>query len=392
MNGCDIVIAGAGPAGSFAALLLARAGARVRLVDRARFPRDKLCGDTLNPGALRVLAQHLDISELASRALPIDGMLLTGPSGISVRGRYANGFVGRALTRRELDAWLLDRALAAGVQFEDATAVTGPAVEVRDSRTHVTGIRIRSATGAGDVIRAPIVIGADGRRSVLAAGAHLSRQPTFPRRWAVGAYFEGVEEVQSLGEMHVRHGHYIGVAPLPNGLANACLVAPISARAGAWRVPEAQLRHALAADRLLAPRFARARMVTKPSVLGPMAIDVPWPGVPGLLLAGDAAGFIDPMTGDGLRYALVGAEIAASVAIDVLHGRLDPRSAPDVLARRRRQILARKWRFNRVLRGVVASPAAIAGAAVLARTVPRAFEALIRYAGDCGHARRGQVQ
>ena len=83
--------------------------------------------------------------------------------------------------------------------------------------------------------------------------------------------------------------------------------------AGGWRDPAALLREALTSDPLLAPRFARARAVGAPAVLGPMAVDVSRPGVAGLLLAGDAAGFIDPMTGDGLRYALVGAELAAAV-------------------------------------------------------------------------------
>jgi menaquinone-9 beta-reductase len=75
----DVVIVGAGPAGSLAAIILSRAGLRVRIFDRARFPRPKLCGDTLNPGALRTLARLLSIDTLRTSALPIDGMLLTGP-------------------------------------------------------------------------------------------------------------------------------------------------------------------------------------------------------------------------------------------------------------------------------------------------------------------------
>jgi menaquinone-9 beta-reductase len=379
----DVVIAGAGPAGSLAALLLARQGARVRLLDRARFPRDKLCGDTLNPGALRVLARHLDIAPLASRALAIDGMLLTGPSGVSIRGRYGAGLLGRAVTRRDLDAWLLDRALAAGVAFDDGVTVTGPVIETHGRHTTVVGVRIRSSKGATDVIRAPLAIGADGRRSSLAAGIHAARQPQWPRRWAVGAYFESVDDLRSCGEMHVRYGRYIGVAPLPGGLANACLVEPHDRQAAGWRDPGARLRDVLRSDPLLAPRFARARVVSTPTVLGPMAIDVSRPGAAGLLLAGDAAGFIDPITGDGLRYALVGAELAAGIGADVLAGTLRPDEAPDILARRRREALAAKWRFNRALRRIVSWPAAISIAGSLASVMPAAFEALIRYAGDC---------
>jgi flavin-dependent dehydrogenase len=115
-----------------------------------------------------------------------------------------------------------------------------------------------------------------------------------------------------------------------------------------------------------------------------MAVEARAAGCPGLLLAGDAAGFIDPITGDGLRLALEGATLAAGVALDILAGRCDPQLAPSELAARRRVAFAAKWRFNRSVRFAVASPAAIGAAALAARWVPGAFERVIRYAGDCG--------
>ena len=86
------------------------------------------------------------------------------------------------------------------------------------------------------------------------------------------------------------------------------------ARPSGWRDTAALLTRTLARDPRLAPRFAGARMTDAPVVLGPMAVDAPRPGAPGLLLAGDAAGFIDPMTGDGLNLAFGGARLAASIA------------------------------------------------------------------------------
>ncbi|HXH23943.1 MAG TPA: FAD-dependent monooxygenase, partial [Vicinamibacterales bacterium] len=85
---CDVLVVGAGPAGSIAALLLARAGVRVRLLDREAFPRDKLCGDTVNPGALAVLDRLGVGARVRAHALPISGMTLTGPGGIAVTGEY----------------------------------------------------------------------------------------------------------------------------------------------------------------------------------------------------------------------------------------------------------------------------------------------------------------
>ena len=99
-----VLIAGGGPAGALAALILARAGARVRVFERARFPRHKLCGDTLNPGALAVLSRHLDTADLLASSDDIHGMLITGPGGVAVRATYGAGMTGRAVTRRVLDA------------------------------------------------------------------------------------------------------------------------------------------------------------------------------------------------------------------------------------------------------------------------------------------------
>ncbi len=84
----DVLIVGAGPAGAVAATVLARAGVRVRLLDRAAFPRDKLCGDTINPGTLAILRRLGLAGGIEPRGLPIDGMIVTGEGGVAVEARY----------------------------------------------------------------------------------------------------------------------------------------------------------------------------------------------------------------------------------------------------------------------------------------------------------------
>ena len=375
----DVVIAGGGPAGAFAALILARAGVRVRIFERARFPRHKLCGDTLNPGALAVLARHVETAPLVAKSDDIYGMLLTGPGGVSVRGVYGGGIAGRAVTRGAFDEWLLRQAAAAGAQVEERAAIKG--AHVVDG--WVSGVMVARVGEAAVAHPGRLVIAADGRRSTLAFTRGLARQPARPRRWAIGAYFTDVAGCSTLGEMHVREGHYIGVAPVPGGLTNVCVVMPHEAGDPPLGSPIDLICSRLNADLGLRDRFEAARPAGEPVMLGPMAVDADVAGEPGLLLAGDAAGFIDPMTGDGLRLALAGAEHAAAVALEVLAGSLSPQTAHVELARRRRAAFAAKWRFNRSLRSLVTYPQGVTTAALAARVMPWVFQAIIRYAGDC---------
>ena len=380
----DVIVCGGGPAGSVAATVLSRGGARVLLLDRARFPRAKLCGDTMNPGAIAILRRLAMTDGFESSALPVDGMIVTGERGVRVQAAYGGGARGLAIERRTLDAALLQAAVAAGARVEDGVLVRGPLLDTGARDPHVRGIVMAGRDGRDLRVPAPIVIAADGRRSRLATAVGLARQPRRPRRWAIGAYFENVTGMTSFGEMHVRRGRYVGVAPLPSGCVNVCLVVPgpsslPAARAG-FDDPSALLRQAIDRDPSLRERFAGARMVAPAVMLGPLAMDAAAPGLPGLLLAGDAAGFIDPMTGDGLRFAVRGGELAAEVALAAFAGRL---AHPHLrLARLRRREFAAKWRFNRALRRLVGRGTTVELAGLAATAAPWLLQRTIAFAGD----------
>jgi menaquinone-9 beta-reductase len=374
----DVLVVGAGPAGSVAALLLARAGVKVRLLERASFPRDKLCGDTLNPGAMALLEKWSLHRGVRAGGLQVSGMTVTGPGGAMVAADYKGGVTGAALTRRALDALLADAAVTAGAQLDTGVTVTEPLV---DERARVVGVRTSDRREPRRGAR--LVIAADGRASRLGAALGLVRFARRPRRWAFGAYYEGVAGMSTRGEMHIRCDGYIGVAPVPGGLTNICVVRE-SPRGDQRRV----VAETIAADELLRDRFARASVVSPVSVLGPLAVEASAAGTAGLLLAGDAGGFVDPMTGDGLRFALRGAELAAEAALRELETDVPQFTR---LAADRRSEFAAKWRVNRLLRSLVATPRAVRAASMIACVWPAPVDYLVGIAGDVNQVSRAEA-
>jgi flavin-dependent dehydrogenase len=189
--------------------------------------------------------------------------------------------------------------------------------------------------------------------------------------------------------MHVRRGGYVGIAPLPCGLTNVCVVRDLDkwgrrsfvedsgpAKAGRY---DRVIADAIAGDEALRARFEGARQVSPVTVLGPLAVNATAAGCPGLLLAGDAAGFVDPMTGDGLRFAIRGGMLAAFAA---LHELETGRPAHGVLAQARAREFTGKWRLNRALRTMVGSPAAVSMAARIATCWDAPVRYLVGLAGD----------
>jgi geranylgeranyl reductase family protein len=293
MRTYDALIVGAGPAGSSTAVHLARAGARVLLVDKARFPRDKPCGGGLTGRALKQIP--VDPSPVVERDV----------DRFELRLRYGSSFARghdapliRMTQRRRLDAFLVEHAAAAGVEFRDAAGVE--AIE-----PSAAGVAARVG---GESVRAGVLVGADGANGVVART--IGVDDTIVR----GVALEGNVPLESLRDGLERTA-VIELAVLPGGYG---WVFPKGDHAnlgvGGWGSEGPRLRDHLA-------RLARAHGVEPGALTGLRGHRLPMRrlGTPAgsgrTLLVGDAAGLVDPLSGDGMYEAFVSARLAADAVV-----------------------------------------------------------------------------
>jgi flavin-dependent dehydrogenase len=316
----DVLIAGAGPAGSATATFLARAGYSVLAVDRAAFPRDKACSEYMSPEAVRVLAR-LGVLEPLEKAgaFPLEGMRVTGPHGATAHGRFALAghhpfrTTGLSISRRILDHELLLAARRAGATVLERTRVE----ELLYEQGGVGGAIIRDSGGKRRSVRARLTVGADGLRSVVAR--RLGRR-TYgrPRRMAFVAHVAGVMGMGPSAELHFRENAYMGLNQIGHDQTNVALVVPSE------RVPDARggverfFSETLGEFPGVWERVEAGEMVRPILATGPFGVRSARVIAPGALLVGDAADFFDPATGDGIYCALRGAELVELTAAAAL--------------------------------------------------------------------------
>lgn len=345
----DVLVIGLGPAGSATALRLARAGIRVLAVDRARFPREKICSEYLSPEAVRHLALLGVLDRVEPLGVPLLGATVFGAGGARLEGRFALAnpapfrAAGLSVARRFLDQVLVEAATAAGVTVRQETALQS---------LESTPNGHRAVLRHGDAIEtvdARLVIGADGLRSIVARALGGRRRATL-RRYGFVAHVADVAEMGSVAEMHVGVDGYVGLNAIGDGLTNVAVVVPAPRARLAAGDPSGFWFNALqglpaVAGRVRRDRIAREVMVSCPfdarnrRVIGD-----------GLALVGDAADFFDPFTGEGICAALRGAEMLAPVAIAALQ-RPEPVNelalAPYAVQRQR--AFGGKWLVERMI-------------------------------------------
>lgn len=403
----DVLVVGAGPAGASTALRLARRGVRVRLLDAAGFPRSKPCGDCLSPGATPLLRELGVASRLpADGAGRLAGWATRTPDGRWFVGRFGAGEAdgratsnggprrppvrGLALPRAELDARLVDAAVAAGAELQEGVRAFG----LLRQDGAVRGVRVRDGAGRERELRARVVVGADGLRSTVARRlAGVRRGPR--RRLALVGRFAGVAppgtgaleppwpDGAPLGEMRLGRDGMLGLAPLGGGRWNATLV-----------VPRERARE-IAADRCrffrqklgaygVADRFAEAEPIRELEITGPFQVTPRRTTAPGALLTGDAAGYFDPLTGQGIHRALATGRSAAAAVLRMLDA---PSAAARTAARAAyeaelERVLAPGRRVQRLVDEVVGRPWLLGPVSRLLSRWPALASLLVDVTGD----------
>lgn len=388
-----VLVVGGGPAGAVTALLLARAGWDVELVDRTRFPRGKACGECLSPGGVAALARiGLLRTILGTKPALLEGWEMGSPGSTPAVGRFGRGDAALGIERSSFDHALLRQASREGVQVREGVRVVhvDPGTAERPATAH-----LRHVDGTEEVRAARLLVGADGLHSRVAADIGLTLPLGSPRKASLSWRIGGSGPSRHRGRLVLGDGLTVGLAPVgPSERArwNATLVVDPRLRPGVTPVRGWPLLLEMLDD---AARTGRGDGWHH----GPMLLEGPWgagsfrrptcSAASGrVLLVGDAAGYFDPLTGQGIYRALRSAELAASFVDRHLLRRsrsgLRPADPPvlQAYARTLRRTLHPGRTLQTLVEAVVSRPRVRRPALAGLRRAPALTSALVRLTGD----------
>lgn len=362
----DVLIAGGGIAGASLAIMLGRAGVTVALFEQGHFPREKACGEGIMPPGVAVL-ERLELAGAVGGA-PFEGVRYHA-GDIVAEGRFpwldGRPATGRGQRRQHLDQVLFATAAATpGVTAYTDARVEAPLVECG----RVIGLRAR-----GEDHHAPLTVAADGAHSRIRR--HLGLDSTRPMSQRVGlrAHFRLAPEIiqPPWVEVFLGPAAEMYVTPLPH---HEVLVAALTSRTVLSSGAAGAFAHLVRAQPLLGAKLAGAEQITTFKGMSPLTIGARAGIVAGAALLGDAAGFVDPITGGGITQALLTAELLAEHLC---------RARPDAVAwlmayDRARTALLREYRWlNRMVLGLADHPRLARVALRLLNRTPGLFSHLL---------------
>ncbi len=352
----DVIIVGGGPAGCSAAVFSARMGQKVLLVDKEIFPRDKICGDGISANAIASM-ERMGVMDAIDNDSPwqVDSLVITSPKGVVMNGRIvrADGFrdYGYAMPRKRLDNFLFSHAK----EQRGVTALEGFRVtDLLYERNRIAGIRGK-ANGESREFTGRYIVAADGAHSIIARRLGLINNIQKHRAFAARAYFENVEEIGSAIELHYEETILPGygwIFPTGEGKANVGI--------GLFnRFIEIKGVNQMFERFIKNNDFAKRKLKNAKMVEGSFkGWPIPFGSFPGprthknVLLTGDAASFVDNMTGEGIYYALRSGEYAAQA---IGEGALRNSTDKEV-GNHYRKLWQREFKWKEFLPGYIAQP------------------------------------
>ncbi len=351
MQSSEILVVGGGPGGSATALQLAQLGHEVTLLDRAAFPRDKVCGEGLMPYGVGELTKiGIDPESLGIDAQPFHGIGYTvGPE--SAVGRFPGGRYGLGVRRHRLDAALAGLCDAAGVK-----------------RLH--GIKVRRAGGwpgrmwvetSEGTFKSRVLVGADGMHSTVRKSLGLQREQRGRVRYGLRGHFRLAKSARQLDlvEVHAADGLEFYLTPTGQRELNVAVLLEREATRSLKGDIEGGFARILATHRPLVELLDGAEPLGRPGLCGPLRQEATKAATDGAVLVGDAAGFLDGITGEGMSLTLLSARIATEVVSDALEtGDLSRRALKPYERRRWRASRDLTWLTEIVLAGIRFRPLA----------------------------------
>ena len=389
MTDYDVAIVGAGPAGSATAAFLSERGFSVALIDRARFPRSKPCGEYVSPEARRILDHLLGPTALTREdANLLDGMRVVSPDGTSFTGRFRgrHQFRGYADCGIAVPRSILDLHLVRLAQRKGATLIEQATLRRLDAPTGGCRALHLRRTRRPTVLTSRLVVGADGLHSRVGRQLGVVRRGRL-NRVAFVAHASGVVAMQSVGEMHVTHEGYVGLAPVGHGTTNVSVVVDTT-RIDRRLKPPQWFQHMVDALPEVRQRMAHAEYVTPVRGVGPFARTSTRATADRAVLVGDAADFYDPFTGEGIYAALRGAELIDSVVAPMLECDQLDAGHLRVYDRARRREFAGKWLVERIISWTVGHSSVLNHVARRLRSKPDLADLLVGVTGNFVPARR----
>ena len=322
----DVIVVGAGPAGSTTAYYLAQSGLDVLLLEKSRFPREKVCGDGLTPRAVKALvSMGISVGEedgwLHNKGLRVIGagkrLELPWPELSSYPG------YGLVRTRNDLDEALARRAQQAGARLHEEVTVTGP---VRDERTgQITGVTARPAGGAERTYRARVVVAADGNSSRLSVSVGLRKRDDRPLGVAVRTYYrtprhddDYLESWLDLWDGDRLLPGYGWIFGMGDGTSNVGLGLLNTSTAFGRTDYHDLLRRWLKAMPAEWGFTEENRTEPVRGAALPMGFNRTPHYYQGMLLVGDSGGMVNPFNGEGIAYAMESGEILARTIVQAL--------------------------------------------------------------------------